>query len=210
MFSAEWRSYLAAPYQNWLWGWTAWGYGGNERHLLPGVVGVACSRRSVSRWKPRAPAVWIYLALAVLAVVLSLGLNGALYRWLYDHTFAFRGFRAPARFAILACCAMSVLAGFGYLVLQRCSPRHRRGDFSLTAVLVAIGMESGSAPLVLAAQPTAMPPIYRFLQTVPPTVILEFPVDELRADLHVLVDVSLALADQRLQRLHAGRTTSRR
>ena len=40
MFSAEWGSYLAAPHQNWLWGWTAWGYSGNERHLFPGVAAV--------------------------------------------------------------------------------------------------------------------------------------------------------------------------
>ena len=49
----------------------------------------------------------------------ALGLNGTMYSWLYEHTFVFRGFRAPARFAILACCAASVLAGFGWLVTQR-------------------------------------------------------------------------------------------
>ena len=37
-------------------------------------------------------------------------------------------------------------------------------------------MESGSSPLALAAQPTAVPPVYRFLQTAAPSVIVEFPV----------------------------------
>ena len=173
MFSADWGSYLAAPHQNWLWGWTAWGYGGNERHLFPGVASVLLAIAGLA-WKPRR-LVWIYAALTLLAVDLSLGLNGALYRWLYDHTFAFRGFRAPARFAILACCAMSVLAGFGYRLLQQLLAATTVRRALLTTVLVAVVMESGSSPLELAAQPTAIPPVYRFLQTVSPSVILELP-----------------------------------
>ena len=174
-FSAQWGSYLAAPYQNWLWGWTAWVFIGNERHLFPGVTAVVLALIGLV-WNPRR-LVAVYAAVAVLAVVLSLGLNGALYRWLYDHTFAFRGFRAPARFAILAGCALSVLAGFGYLVLQQllAARSARRGVLALA--LIAIGVESGSSPLALAAQPTALPPIYQFLQTVDRTVIIEFPVD---------------------------------
>jgi hypothetical protein len=175
-FSADWGSYLAAPQQNWLWGWTAWGYTGNERHLFPGVVAVVLAAIGLAR-KPRALA-WAYFALALLAVELSLGLNGALYRWLYDHLFAFRGFRAPARFAILACCAMSVLAGFGYQVLQRVLADRPARTFLLATLLIAIGVESGSSPLLLGAQPTAVPPVYRFLQTVPRSVIVEFPVKD--------------------------------
>jgi hypothetical protein len=175
-FSADWRSYLTAPYENWLWGWTAWAYTGNERHLFPGTIAAALALLGLA-WKPRR-IVWVYAAVMLLALVLSLGLNGALYRWLYDHTFAFRGFRAPARFAILACCAMSVLAGFGYLVLQRLLAAHAIRRVALVAVLVAIGVESGAAPLALAPQPTAVPPVYRFLQSVPRSVIVEFPISD--------------------------------
>jgi hypothetical protein len=175
-FSAAWGSYLAAPHQNWLWGWTAWGYVGNERHLFPGVASVLLAIAGLA-WKPRRLVV-IYAALTLLAVDLSLGLNSAFYRWLYDHIFAFRGFRAPARFAILACCAMSVLAGFGYRLLQQllaASPARRA---LLIAVLVVVVMESGSSPLELAAQPTMTPPVYRFLRTVAPSVILELPAED--------------------------------
>jgi hypothetical protein len=175
LFSAEWRSYLTAPYQNWIWGWTAWAYSGNERHLLPGIVPVVIAAFGLARKPRRLPL--IYFAIAALAVVLSLGLNGMLYRWLYEHTFAFRGFRAPARFAILACCAMSVLAGFGYQVMMRLLATESARRALLIAMLVAIGVESGSAPLALAAQPTKLPPIYQFLQTLPPSVIIEFPFD---------------------------------
>ena len=118
------------------------------------------------------------LRVGLLAVELSLGLNGALYGWLYDHVFAFRGFRAPARFAILACCALSVLAGFGYQALHRALGTRPAGRYLLTAVLVAIGLECGSAPLALQVQPTAMPPIYRFLQAAAPSVIIEFPLTD--------------------------------
>ena len=114
----------------------------------------------------------------LLAVDLSLGLHSALYLWLYDHVFAFRGFRAPARFAILACCAMSVLAGFGYQFLQHVLAARPVRRALLTAVLVVVVMESGSSPLELAEQPTVTPPVYRFLRTVAPSVILELPAED--------------------------------
>jgi hypothetical protein len=176
MFSAQWGSYLAAPRQNWFWGWTAWGFDGNERHLFPGVASVVLAVVALA-WRPRR-LVWIYLALTVLAIELSLGLNGSLYRWLYDHAFVFRGFRAPARFAILACCALSVLAGFGFMFLERRLLAGRPARrLLLVAALTAIGLESGSSPLLLAAQSTTVPPVYRFLQLTEPSVIIEFPMD---------------------------------
>jgi hypothetical protein len=176
MFSAAWSSYIAAPYQNWLWGWTAWSQHGSERHLFPGVAGLVLAACGLA-WRPRRM-VWIYLALTMLAVELSLGLNGALYRWLYDHIYAFRGFRAPARFAILACCAMSVLAGFGFQFLRQLLSGRVAQKFLLVTVLIVLGVESGSSPLILVAQSTKVPPIYRYLQTVERSVIIEFPVDD--------------------------------
>jgi hypothetical protein len=179
MFSAEWGSYLSAPAENWLWGWTAWRFIGNERHLFPGTVSLLLALLGLA-WKPRRIA-WAYAAIALLAVELSLGLNGAFYRWLYYHVFAFRGFRAPARFAILACCAMSVLAGFGYLFLQRVLASRAAKQWTLVIALIAIGTESGSSPLALSEQSTKVPPVYRFLQRVPRSVILEFPVENYSA-----------------------------
>jgi hypothetical protein len=158
-----------------LWGWTAWGFTGNERHLFPGVAAVALAIVGCA-WRPRR-LVLIYLALTILAVELSLGLNGTLYRWLYDHFFAFRGFRAPARFAILACCAMSVLAGFGFLFLERLLAKIPARRLLLVAALIAIGVDSGSSPLELAEQTTKVPPVYRYLQGAPRYVVTEFPVE---------------------------------
>lgn len=173
-FSAQWDSYLVAPHQNWLWGWTAWTYDGNERHLFPGVAAFVLACVGLLR-RPR-KMVWIYAATAVLAVELSLGLNGALYTWLYDHIFAFRGFRAPARFAILAGCALAVLAGFGFQYLRRALSAKPARRYLLATVLIVLGVESGSSPLALLAQPTAVPPVYQFLNAAERSVIIEFPV----------------------------------
>ena len=103
----------------------------------------------------------------MLAVELSLGLNGALYRWLYDHLFAFRGFRAPARFAILACCAMSVLAGFGYHgPFSACWPAGPARRFAADARCWSpSASKSGSSPLAARGAADEVPPVYRFLQT---------------------------------------------
>jgi hypothetical protein len=171
-FSAHLDSYFLAPQQNWLWGWTAFKFGGNELHLFPGVAAIGLSlfaRRQRNRL------VWVYVTLAALAAALSLGTNLPLYRWLNDHVWVSRGFRAPARFAILASCALAVVAGFGFQALRRfvVPPFLRRG--LLVTVLVLIGLECGSAPMILADVPTQVPDVYRFLQTLDQSAIVEFP-----------------------------------
>ncbi len=171
-FSASLDSYILTPQQNWLWGWTAFKFGGNELHLFPGVAAIGLSL--FARRQPRRE-VWIYVTLAVLAAALSLGSNLPIYRWLNDHVWVSRGFRAPARFAILASCALAVVAGFGFQALRRVvvPPFMRRG--LLVTVLVLIGLECGSAPMILADVPTKVPDVYRFLQTLDRSVIVEFP-----------------------------------
>ena len=160
-YSAQWSSYISAPWQNWLWGRTAFAFEGNELHLFPGVVAVIAAVIGVVGHR-RDRVVWIYVALTLLAIELSLGLNGATYSWLYRHLSPLSGFRAPARFGILAVAALSVLAGFGfrYLGRQVVAPRAW-----LIAVLVAIGVESGSAPLPLAQVQRSTPSVYTALDT---------------------------------------------
>jgi hypothetical protein len=53
-----------------------------------------------------------------LAVELSLGMNGTVYRWLYAHVDVLHGFRART-VCDLAVCGLSVLAGFGFKYLNR-------------------------------------------------------------------------------------------
>ena len=99
-----------------------------------------------------------------MAVVLSLGCNGPVYGWLYERVRALQGFRAPARFAILACCALAVLAGFGFQSLRRMVRRGPAHNTLLAAVLVVIGIEYGSAPMILGDVPTALPDVYKMIQ----------------------------------------------
>jgi hypothetical protein len=172
-FSAQLSSYFIAPQQNWLWGWTAFKFGGNELHLFPGVAAIGLGLLALAR-RPRRP-VWTYLALAALAAALSLGSNGTLYRWLNAYVWVFRGFRAPARFSILACCALAVLAGFGFQALRQLVSARPIRRALLVAVLAVIGVECGSAPMILAEVHPGVPDVYKWLRTLDRSVMIEFP-----------------------------------
>jgi hypothetical protein len=172
-FSARLGSYLSAPQQNWLWGWTAFGYTGNEMHQFPGLVAVALAVFGIFRGRRHLGG--IYLGLLAIAVTLSFGPYGPVYGWLYEHVRALQGFRAPARFGILACCALAVLAGLGYHALRLSVARLPAHKGLLVAVLVAIGVEYGSAPMILTKIPTAVPDVYKVMQRLEAAPLIEFP-----------------------------------
>ena len=174
-FSARLASYVTAPTQNWLWGWTSnrtW-FEGEELHLFTGLVPVLLALFALAR-RPRR-LTWIYLVMTAIAALLSLGLNGPIYGWLYDHVWALRGFRAPARFAILVCCGLAVLAGLGFSWIQQAVRPSRMRGALLVAVMVAIGIEFGSAPMYLRDVPEDVPDVYKFLKTLNRPVVMELP-----------------------------------
>jgi hypothetical protein len=173
-FSAQLISYVTAPEQNWLWGWTAFRFHGEELRLLPGAVAAALALMAFFHRSRRL--VWIYAALAALAFELSLGFNGWLYRWLYAHVWALEAFRAPARFAILVCCALAILAAFGIQFLQDRAPGPRARQAVLIAALVLIGIESGSSPMRLWDVPRKVPDVYKALKSFDRSVVIEFPI----------------------------------
>jgi len=176
-YSAQIASYFAAPQQNWLWGWTSFSFQGDELHLFPGVIALFLAAIGVAGHR-RERLVWIYLALALLAIELSLGMNGTIYRWLYAHSSALQGFRAPARFGILAVCALAVLAGFGFVYLKQ---RVTASRALFVTVLVAMGLECGSAPLRLVEVPRSTPDVYKILQQAQATpdgsAVIELPME---------------------------------
>jgi hypothetical protein len=176
-FSAQLGSYLAAPQQNWLWGWTAFRFAGEELRLFPGVVCIVLSVVALARGT-RSRVEWIYLALVAIAVELSLGFNGRLYRWLHEHLWGMQAFRAPARFGILASCALAVLAGFGFTRLGEWISVDRIRRALLVTALVMVGLECGSAPMLLTDVPTQLPDIYKFLQGIDRSVVIELPAEE--------------------------------
>ena len=173
-FSAYLSSYITAPTGNWLWGWTGGRFEGDERQLFPGVIAVALALLPLAR-RGRPRLVWIYLAITVVAIFLSLGMNGIVYRWLHDHIWVLAGFRAPARFGILVMCGLAVLAGFGYQSLQQITSAP---TVVLIAALVAIGVEYGSSPVLLDEVPRRTPDVYRFVSLADRGVVIELPIVE--------------------------------
>ena len=173
-FSARLTSYLTAPQENWLWGWTAFRFEGDELRLFPGLVAVVLAILALARRGHRRTAL-IYLVLMLVAAAMSLGFNNPVYRLLYSHVWPMQGFRAPARFAVLAGCALAVLAGFGFIYLQERFRTTRLGRGLLVGVLVAIGLECGSAPMRLEELPRQVPDVYRFLRRLDRAVIIELP-----------------------------------
>lgn len=81
-----------------------------RRPLFPGVIPLALGVAGLAGAPPRFRRSALLMAAA--AVVLSLGPETALYRWLHDHVLLLRGIRAVNRFALLPVLALCVLAGF--------------------------------------------------------------------------------------------------
>src|SRR5262245_61770319 len=94
-YSAKLASYFASPPQSLLWGWTANRFGGPEQSLFPGAIAVILAAIGALSRPRRLPL--IYAGLALIAMLLSLGLNGLVYSWLFNHVDALHGFRSPAR-----------------------------------------------------------------------------------------------------------------
>jgi hypothetical protein len=199
-FSAHLDSYFLTPQQNWLWGWTAFKV---RRQRAPSVSRCG-GDRPVPLRQARSPRdVWIYVTLAVLAAALSLGSNLPIYRWLNDHVWVSRGFRAPARFAILASCALAVVAGLvsrrsggssSRLHAARVAGYRARAD--RTGVRIGADDSRGRAD-----EGTGRLQVSADLGSIRHRRI---PDGRLRHDtaVHVRLDFSLAQARERLQRLH--------
>ena len=94
-----------------------------ERTLFPGGVVLLLALAGLVGSMRRADAGWsspdtrrlrlTYLALAVVAVWLSMGLHHASFGWLLTHVPGLAGLRVPARMAVVVSLALCVLAGFG-------------------------------------------------------------------------------------------------
>jgi hypothetical protein len=172
-YSAAPISYLLAPPQNWLWGGTHDSIG-NEGRLFPGL-GAVLLGLAAAAYRPRR-LVWIYAALWALAVELSFGVNGIVYGWLYAQVNALHGLRAPARFAILAQCALAVLAGFGVLAIQqRARQASARSRALVAGILALLTIEYASSKMFLREVFDNPPDVYTVIRFTGPGVIAELP-----------------------------------
>jgi hypothetical protein len=122
----------------------------------------------------------VYLAIAIVAIELSLGTNGHLYPELLERVAFLQGLRAPSRFGIVALMAIAMLAAFGLRAFQQ------RVAVPVAAVLVALafgGCLVEYRTTLTLAPVTAQPPeavnVYAAVRRLGPGVVLELPLPTL-------------------------------
>jgi hypothetical protein len=173
--SATAWSYLASAPQSLLWGWTADRFGDMELRLYPGIAAVALAVIALFEWRRTDVRVWA--GICAVALALSFGLNGPVYRWLYEHVWALGGFRSPSRFGIIVMCAVAALAAFGYgRIERRVVAAGRSRLVALLPVLALLTLDYWAAPMYLTGVDSTVPDVYRYVRSLPPAVILELPV----------------------------------
>ncbi len=167
--------------------------------LFPGLIVLGLAAWGLARGRGRAR--WSYLALAVVALLLSLGPRLYLapgrpagpdlplpYAWLYYLLPGFKALRAPVRFDVLLSLSLAVLSGYGLLalgaqtqvaVLARRWPGRRRllaaAGLLLVALEVAVWPAARVEPVPVGRQ---VPAVYRWLAEQPAgsgSAILELP-----------------------------------
>jgi hypothetical protein len=175
--SATWRNYLAPPEANALYGKVFARFMEPERRLFPGFVAVALA--IVGLWPPLSPTRIAYGLGLLLAIDVSLGMNGIVYRALYDYFLPFKALRIPARMGLMTGFSLAVLAGYGAARLagRLRSPASARAMFAGVGLLMLV--EYASWPLELWMAPREAPPSYadilRDRGDSPTAVLFEFP-----------------------------------
>jgi hypothetical protein len=206
LFAARPFDYLTVSHQPRLWS-KVLPIGGGEKELFPGLVVVALAlgllipavpRRDAVAGRPPSlllpthVSVALYVAIAAVAFVLSLGPEPALaagwrvptgpYEWLAAVVPGLEGLRVPARFATVVHVALAVLAGLGAArLLARLRAPSVRG--AVVCVLGAAAIAEGyMGPLPLERVPSAQMAgdraAYEWLATQPPGPMLELPLGE--------------------------------
>jgi hypothetical protein len=171
-YSASAMDFLSAPANNVLYGWTD-ELSTNERHLFPGIV--ATLLLVVGLWPPLDRTRAVHAAALAFALLLTLGVNGPIYRLLYDWVLPFRGLRVPARADILVLLGTSVLAGFGLKRAMSVMTSQRMAAMAAAASVTLASVECLARPTLIPANPDASV-WYAWLRTVPDAVVFEWPV----------------------------------
>lgn len=175
-YSARPINYLAATSLSRLWGWTAGRWGDTELRLFPGAAVVLLAAASLWHRSRRWPL--LYVVAAVAAVEMSFGLNSAVYRWLFDRVSLLHGLRASARFAIIAGCALAVLAGLGAQAIRDRSRRWRAAIVPLALILITV--DAWNRPIQVSGSSLLDPaPVYKVIRSAGAGVVLELPLPSL-------------------------------
>ncbi len=203
--SADVAAYLHASPGLWLWGGVLRG-GSPELTLFPGLTvvglaGVAVAAAAAGSADPSTGAdqrdwrsdTWLYLAIAVVALVLSLGpapkafgwpvpLTGP-YGWLLGVVPGLSGLRVPARLATIVSVALAILAAIGlHRITRRLASRPRIAIVAACGLVVAA--EGYGGPLRVERVPSAGMAAdraaYEWLRAQSPGPMLELPVGDVK------------------------------
>jgi hypothetical protein len=173
-WSATPSSFVAAPYDNRLYGWT-YKYGGPEGHLWPGAIAIALGVAGI--WTARRRSItWMYGAALLLSALLALGTNAPVYRLALLVVPPLRGLRAPARFGMVFAMAVAVLAGLGAAWLLSRLPRSRWRHLAGAAVLAGVVAEYASDVGPLHAWVQRVPIYARWLAQQPAGAVVDLPI----------------------------------
>lgn len=170
-YSATFDSYLSFPPSNRLWGWTALPDDA-ERRLSPGVLASALAVTALTA--PAAPWTLPLTLGTAVAVDASRGINGWTYPPLRRMLPPYRGLRVPARFGAVVLLCVSLLAAIGCARLAEALSGWRLAPLAAGMLLLLLVAEVASVHAVRVL-PRRAPPVYHWLATLPPAVIVHAP-----------------------------------
>jgi|KBSMisStaDraftv2_1062788.scaffolds.fasta_scaffold06047_2 hypothetical protein len=172
-YSANWSAYLASSAHAHAWmleylpRWNEAAFPGFVATIF-GIAGLWVARRV-----QRGEVVVLYGGLAAIAAWASFGPAAGLYSVLYSTLPMFAWLRAPSRFGVVVCFALSVLAGVAISTLLRGMRDGRR------AGLAAAGLAAvAAAELIVPLRIPEVPPVenvYRMLAASPRGPVIEMP-----------------------------------
>lgn len=144
-------------------------------------------RRLAGFFKVLGPAETLYLALAVIAFLLSFGpvirmlgreILAGPYALLYEYVPGFKNVRVPSRFAVIMMVGLTVLAGYAAaaILAGRKTAKERSIWTAAGAGLILAELLSVPLPLVRVPVGETIPKIYRVVEALPPgSALVELP-----------------------------------
>jgi hypothetical protein len=173
LYSASLTNYLSAPAMSRLYGWKAITNPmlADEMNLFPGIVAVVLA--AVGLVASRSRVRFAYVAGLIFSFMMTLGINGFVYRWLFEYVPLFRGLRSPARFDILVNLSLAILSAYGVAFLLRGMKHLGRRRLAGAGIAALLLVEYASAPAVLPAPKPSKVDVWLAQQ--PPAVIVELP-----------------------------------
>ena len=178
-YAASWRDYLAATGNVHFKTWSAVFWRGEGAPLFPGVTATVLTLVALlSGIAWRHPAARMWLALALVGLLLSFGAALPGYAYLYHAVPLLQGIRASVRFGFLVLVGMACLSAFGLAVLRtRFESRPRMRRAVTVAALTLVTIEALRIPVPY-SPPVEIPAAYAMLKEEPGAVLLELPLYE--------------------------------